>query len=63
LKRILKHEPPLPNAHCVVLYFSPGDFALFSKVILAHGGGKAARGLFNKEAALIAALSKISSGS
>lgn len=57
LKRILKHEPPPPTPHCTILYFSDDDYATFAKAILAHGGSKKGKGLVNKEAALIAALS------
>jgi hypothetical protein len=59
LKRISKNELPLPKAHCVLLYFSDTDYALFTKVILAHGATKYARGIVDKESALIKALSKL----
>lgn len=59
LKRILKYEFPIPKARCVVLYFSNAEYALFAKVILAHGAKKYARGIVDKEVALSKALSKL----
>jgi hypothetical protein len=61
LKRILKYESPLPDAHCVVMYFSEQDYALFTKIVVAYGGKKLARGLVDKELALMKALSKLTS--
>jgi hypothetical protein len=57
LRRILKHEPSLPNARCVTLYFSQSQYEIFAKAILTHGGAKSGKGLVNKEASLIKALS------
>ena len=46
------------NARCVLMYFSPKQYAVLEKTILANGGEKNGRGLTNKEEALIKALRK-----
>ncbi len=43
-----------PN--CVQLYFTPAQYQVFEKAVLANGGKKVRRGLADKEQALISAL-------
>jgi len=47
------------SKHCVLLYLSDQDYRLLSKVLKSHGARPSARGLRNKEQALIKALKKL----
>src|SRR5208337_4791444 len=58
LERQMRGEKPLGNAHCVLMYFTPKDFAVLEEALLEHGavrspGGRGGRGLQKKEEALI----------
>lgn len=49
----MRGEKPLGNAHCVLLYFSPKDYAELEDALVKHGGVRSGRGIQNKEEALI----------
>jgi hypothetical protein len=59
LALILRGREPVEGTRCVLLYLTPPEYAVFETAIVAHGGTRTGRGLFNKEAALIKALSKL----
>jgi len=59
LKTLVKGDKPLANAHCVLLYFTPEQYAVLESVLLKHGGKRSGRGILDKEAALIAALKRL----
>ena len=59
LKSIVKGDKPVKNAHCVLMYLTPAQYSVFEEVLLAHGGTRNGRGVDNKEAAMTAALSKL----
>ena len=59
LKSIVKGDKPVENAHCVLMYFTPAQYAVFEEVLVAHGGTRNGRGVNDKETALIAALTKL----
>jgi hypothetical protein len=55
LERQMRGEKPLGNAHCVLMYFSPKDFAELEQALIENGAvrGPKSRGLQGKEKALI----------
>lgn len=59
---MMRGEKPVKGTRVITLYLKARQYKIFSQVILAHGGSKSGSGLVNKETALIAALSKLSSG-
>ena len=59
LKRILKGDKPLKDAHCVLMYFSPEQYQVLEEVLVRHGATANRRGMNDKEAALIAALQRV----
>ena len=59
LKSIVKGEKPVENAHCVLMYFTPAQYAIFEQALLANGGTRSGRGILDKEAAITAALKKV----
>ena len=61
LERRLRGEKPLDNAHCVLMYFSPKQYAELEEVLVAHGGTKSRRGILNKEEALLRVIRKVKS--
>ena len=58
LERQMRGEKPLGNAHCVVMYFSPKQYAEFEEALLKNGAKQSGRGMVDKEKALINALRK-----
>jgi hypothetical protein len=58
LERKMQGEEPLNNAHCVLMYFSPKQYAEFEEVLLKNGAERSGRGIVGKEGALINALRK-----
>ena len=56
LKRLLAGEKPGNNSHCVMMYFSPKDYALVADVLREHGAKVEGRSIQNKEEALVSAL-------
>jgi hypothetical protein len=59
LERILRGDKPLGgNAHCVLMYFSPKQYAELEAALLKNGGSRSGRGIVGKEKALINALRK-----
>jgi hypothetical protein len=58
LTALMRGEKPVPNAHCVLMYFSPAQYKELEEALLANGGSRSGRGILNKEKALIAALKK-----
>ena len=58
LERQMRGEQPLGNAHCVVMYFSPKQYAEFEEALLKNGAKQSGRGMVDKEKALINALRK-----
>ncbi|MES0157570.1 hypothetical protein NKJ81_29000 [Mesorhizobium sp. M0018] len=61
LKRMLPKDPLVGHSRCVVLYFSPDQYADFEKAIVANGGKRSRRGLSHKEKALIAMIGRLNS--
>jgi hypothetical protein len=59
LERILRGDKPLGgDAHCVLMYFSPKQYAELEAALLKNGGSRSGRGIVGKEKALINALRK-----
>ncbi len=56
LERQMRGDKPLGNAHYVLMYFSPKDYAELEDALLKHGGVRSGRGIQNKEEAVLAAL-------
>jgi hypothetical protein len=46
------------DAHCVLMYFSPMQYAEFEEALLKNGAERSGRGIVGKEGALISALRK-----
>ena len=59
LERHMRGEKPLGNAHCVLMYFSPKQYAELEEVLIQNGGQRSGRGFLNKEEALINAIRKV----
>ncbi len=49
----MRGENPLGNSHCVLMYFSPKDYAEFENALVKHGGVRSGRGIQNKEEAVL----------
>jgi hypothetical protein len=62
LERQMRGEKPLGDAHCVVMYFSPKQYAEFKAALLKNGAKPSGRGMVDKEKALINALRKAEPG-
>ena len=58
LERKMQGDDSLSNAHCVLMYFSPEQYAEFEEALLKNGAERSGRGIVGKEAALIHALRK-----
>lgn len=58
LERLLRGEKPFGNAHCVLMYFNPKQYAELEAALLKNGGSRSGRGIVGKEKALINALRK-----
>ena len=55
LRRILNGKPPLAgDAHCMVLYVNPDDFETLAEAMALFGAETRGRGIYDKEAALVA---------
>ncbi len=59
LERRMRGEKPMGNAHCVLMYFSPKQYADLEEVLLANGGQRSGRGILNKEEALLKVIKKV----
>ena len=62
LERHLRGEKPLGNAHCVLMYFTPKQYAELEAALLKNGATRSGRGIVDKEEALIDALRKAAPG-
>ena len=62
LERQMRGEKPMENAHCVVMYFTPKQYAEFKEALLKNGAEPSGRGIVGKEEALINALRKAEPG-
>jgi hypothetical protein len=60
LERIVRGKKPLGNSHCVLMYFSPKQYAELEDALVHHGAHKAGRGrgLVEKEKALLRMMRK-----
>jgi hypothetical protein len=58
LERKMQGEEPIGNVHCVLIYFSPKQYAEFEEALLKNGAERSGRGIVGKEEALINALRK-----
>lgn len=58
LERKMQGDDLLNNAHCVLMYFSPEQYAEFEEALLKNGAERSGRGIVGKEGALINALRK-----
>lgn len=56
---IMRGEKPAKGTRVILLYLKPRQYKIFATTVLAYGAKKIASGLVDKEAVLIAALSKI----
>lgn len=59
LKETLSGPEPESPKHCVLLYFTPDEYNLFSQVVKAHEEQGSTRSFRYKEQALIKALKKL----
>jgi hypothetical protein len=59
LERKMHGDEPLNNAHCVLMYFSPKQYAQLKEVLLKNGAETSGHGIVGKEEALINALRKV----
>lgn len=62
LERQMRGEKPMDGAHCVVMYFTPKQYAEFKQALLKNGAKPSGRGIVDKEKALINALRKAEPG-
>jgi hypothetical protein len=53
LQALMKGEKPKNNAHCVLTYFTPKQYAELEEVLLQNGAQRSGRGLLNKEEAIM----------
>ncbi|MBY0560043.1 hypothetical protein [Hyphomicrobium sp.] len=53
LQALLKGQKKPANAHCVLMYFKDSDYNLFYNALIKRGAQQSARGLINKEEALV----------
>ena len=54
LERLMRGEKTLGgNAHCVLMYFSPKQYAELEDALVRHGGVRSGRGIQNKEEAML----------
>jgi hypothetical protein len=53
LSREIREDSAKSKPHCVLLYFSTGQYRRFRRAVLRHGGSSAGRGLVGKEEAVI----------
>jgi hypothetical protein len=58
LERHMRGKKPVGNAHCVLKYFSPKQYAELEETLLKNGGERSGRGIVGEEEALIDALRK-----
>ncbi|WP_439543377.1 hypothetical protein [Hyphomicrobium sp.] len=58
LKILMQDGVPVDGTRCVILYMEPLEYEVFEQALLASGASKAGRGLIDKEAALVKALTK-----
>jgi hypothetical protein len=59
LERKLRGGELPSDAHCVLMYFSPKQYAEFEEALLKNGAERSGRGIVGKEAALIHALREV----
>jgi len=62
LERLMQGDAPMKNAHCVLMYFTPKQYAELEAALLKNGGERSGRGIVGKEEALINALRKATPG-
>jgi hypothetical protein len=53
LERQMRGEKPMGNAHCVLMYFKPDDYAEIEEALVHYGAVSSGRGLRKKEKALL----------
>ncbi len=58
----MQGDNSLKNAHCVLMYFNPEQYAELEKALLKNGAERSGRGIVGKEEALINALRKATPG-
>jgi hypothetical protein len=56
LETLLRGEEAPDNSHCVLMYFTPEQYAELEQILLRNGGARSGRGIQNKETALLRAL-------
>jgi hypothetical protein len=49
LERKMQGEEPLGNTHCVLMYFSPKQYAELEEALLKNGAERSGRGIVGKE--------------
>jgi hypothetical protein len=59
LERLMRGEKPLGNAHCVLMYFSPKQYAQLEDAMVKHGGVRSGRGIQNKEEAMLSMVRRL----
>jgi hypothetical protein len=58
LEREMQGKEPITDARCVLMYFTPKQYAEFEHALLKNGGKRSGRGIVGKEEALINTLRK-----
>ena len=53
LERPARDEKPIGNAHCILKYFSPKNYAEVDDARAKHGAARSGRGIENKGTALV----------
>ena len=59
LERHMRGEKPLGNAHCVLMYFSPKQYAELEDMVVKYGGVRSGRGIQNKEEAMLSMVRRL----
>jgi hypothetical protein len=59
LERHMRGEKPLGNAHCVLMYFSPKQYAELEDMLVKYGGVRSGRGIQNKEEAMLSMVRRL----
>jgi hypothetical protein len=59
LERLMRGEKPLGNAHCVLMYFSPKQYAQLEDALVKHGGVRSGRGIQKKEEAMLSMVRRL----
>jgi hypothetical protein len=59
LERRMRGEKSMSNAHCVLMYFGPKDYAELEDTLVKYGGVRSGRGIQNKEEAMLSMVRRL----